>query len=730
MVEALECRRHLNASEGGLIASGGAREGNNGPAVVAAARRSASLAAVGSGLTIADRRELAGRFGGELSASLTKTLKHSGPEAFDATLLKYMVRRPGPVFFYNPKRINHVVEFIEQRIPLKIPVVVGKGDSLLAHRFQEQINSEVFGVQLEAEIDWDETPATTTNPNFLHAMNRHNFWKDLATAYRVSGEGKYVTELAAEVRSWAEQTPALKDPDSWATSGPGWWLLNAADRANNWTYAYFMVLGAPEWTAETNTAFLANIWEHGDFLSNVTPSSIRKNRTAVHAAGLLRLGIMFPEFSDAATWKNKGFDLTFRSMAAQFYPDGGHVEETPIYQITALNAFLENYQLAQLNGLTNWTKARRRMFLNGVEALYQMLTPKGVIPGISDTYRSANPKPFLTRAGFFLGQERYVLDGAQLEDAFLVGPDVLRSFFNPNPYQLSGRGLDYAMPDSGYYMMRDGLSSDGTSSGQVLFDAGPKGGAHGHFDLLSFELEYSYATDGVVDPGPLRYDDSAEREYFISTPAHNTISIDGKNHEAVEGLNNPKIVVDKFEHGEEFGLISAHHHAYEYLAGRPTVGRSILMTRAENDYSTVIVVDWGRSDPGKQHTFTTNFNFPTPNLQEISLGVYDSKLTGFVNVRVQSLAMPGQSGALLDSFVSNRPPPNEKTAAKRYAVSQTGTSALFVTAFTQYVPVTEDAPTVTFESRPRAGEPVQLRITRADGTYRSVAIEAPALTAL
>jgi hypothetical protein len=61
----------------------------------------------------------------------------------------------------------------------------------------------------------------------------------------------------------------------------------------------------------------------------------------------------------------------------------------------------------------------------------------------------------------------------------------------------------------------------------LLFDAGPYGGPHGHEDKLSIEL----AVLGelvIVDPGFYTYQkDDPFRNYFISSQAHSTITIDG-----------------------------------------------------------------------------------------------------------------------------------------------------------------------------------------------------------
>ena len=103
---------------------------------------------------------------------------------------------------------------------------------------------------------------------------------------------------------------------------------------------------------------------------------------------------------------------------------------------------------------------------------------------------------------------------------------------------LPNRGNTYSMPHSGYYVMRSGSDANAR---QVIFDAGPTGGSHGHFDLLNFEL-FGYGTPLISDPGLYTYDTCARRNWAISTPAHNTHQRRRpQSHAALEGVGNPGI---------------------------------------------------------------------------------------------------------------------------------------------------------------------------------------------
>ena len=694
-------------------------------------------ASVEAGLTLTrtDRRNLIGHLNAPLALSLVKTLRHSGNAAFDATLLQHMIRRDGPNYFYNGRVMARNTAFIKQFLSPRVPIQLAKADAILAHKFPEQINAATYGVQLPATIDWDSKPKTTDNPDFLHALNEQGFWRDLTIAYQFTGDRKYVRELISELASWSAQTPAIKNPDDWIASSPHWWLLDVAARAKNWLDAYFMVLGSAEWTAQANTLFLSRLFDHGDFLYRVTPSGFDKNRTALHAGGLLRLGMMFPEFADAPAWEAKGADMTFRSLGAQFRPDGSHVEQTPAYQITADNAFLETYYLGELNEKAYWTRNRRLFFVKTIDALFHMLSPHGDLPGLSDTYRSTNARPFLTRCGLVLEETRWHISGATLEDVLFLG--TRRVDVRDYGY-VSDRESSFSLPDAGYYMMRGTDSRGGVvystgSYSQLIVDAGPKGGAHGHFDLLNFEYWENIDAPIIPDPGPYRYDGSADRAYAISTPAHNTISIDGLSHEAVENAHSPEVVVDEFQSTASEARFTAHHHAYEYLPGKPTVGRTLLLDRTNGIWNIVLAVDWGRSDVS--HRFTTSFNLAGngSNVTEVSPGSVDAFFTKGERIRIQSLTVPGQRVTLNDTFVSSTPPPRAKDPATRVDVSQSGTSVVFVTLISEYITIGGHPfppATAAFETAPVPGQAVHVRLTYPDGTGRSLTFVPPDLTPL
>src|SRR3954468_11047293 len=90
-----------------------------------------ATAAPTPGVTRADRQALIKQFSGTLAASLRKTLRHSGDAAFDASLLKYMARRAGPMYFYNGRQLPRYAEYINRVLPQALPNALEKADAIL-----------------------------------------------------------------------------------------------------------------------------------------------------------------------------------------------------------------------------------------------------------------------------------------------------------------------------------------------------------------------------------------------------------------------------------------------------------------------------------------------------------------------------------------------------------------------------------------------------------------------
>lgn len=650
-------------------------------------------------------------------SALTAAVSRGESDEFDSVLLQYMRARNAGAFFFKPADVPRYLDYL--RSTIGTDDIVERAEVLMANRFPEQDGASEYIVQVPDDIDWQCT-TYSANPETVHTLNRHRHWVYLAMAYRMTNDARFAQKVIDQLRDWSAQNPPLADPESWRKTLPRWWLMDAAVRADTWVWTYSLLLDTDCWTPSINTLFLYKICQHGEFLSVVTPQDLRTNHALVHGQGLLTLAKFFPEFIDAPKWDARGHDIFFRSMDAQIFDDGCNGEQSPNYAVVTVTRLLEMLWLDRQSG-SDWPAERIEKLTRAVESYYQLLSPDGNQPALSDSYRS-NASTIFTEANLVLQTDRWPAARPRNRDLWIFGPEniakYLRSPRNPIPGPRAGA---FAMPASGNYVMRSG--SDPLAR-QIIFDAGPKGGLHGHFDLLSFEL-FGFGRVLVADPGLLRYDTSEDRQWIRSTPAHNTISIDGADHGPLEGAANPGIVVDQWDVADDHVQITAHHFGYGNLPGRPVVARSIWYDLDR----TMLIVDWGEGV--ESHDYTTSFTIPASTVDsDPSAGWIRSTNETGGNVVIRSLLRPDQIGRVEERFTSSRPPPGEKDAATRFVVSQSGKFVVFATLVVAYEGSRQPLVSARrINADPKPGEPVVIRLTR-EGIERDITFTPPTLQRL
>lgn len=647
-----------------------------------------------------------------LDASTRSTLQtklNTSVGQFDTYLLSLMRSRTTPDWFFDDSQVAGHAGYIGTNLSYA-DVVTHADDIVEFHKFPEQSSASTYTVDLPTSINWSDT-SPSTNPEYVHTLNRHGFWVELAQASVITGNAKYMNELLYELADWSSEYPVATVPASWSASDQDGWQFDSAQRIESWGWTYFMALGDAQWTAAANSLMLYKFAQHADYLNSAAAATtdFASNRTLSLAKSLLMLGQVFPELDNASSWESAGRSLLFKCMDAQLFSDGSHVEQSPTYTNGVVEDILEAKWLDDINGdLSQWSGARVSQIDDAVESYRQMLSPDGTRPAIGDTYRNTSLTLFL-KANLIEGTSQWPAAKPRLRDVWLFGPAAVNPFLgNPVYPSLGNRGDTYALTDSGNYIMRSGNSS---TDRQIIFDAGSKGGPHGHFDLLNFEL-FGGGRPLISDPGAFKYDSSADRAYVISTRAHNTININGANTGALEGLNNPGIDVSQWTVTGSSAQVTASHRGYQYLAGRPVVSRSMWYDLD----GTILIVDWGEG--GASHQYQQSFNLQTEGNTANVTGVqpdgsFRTKYASGGNVKIAPVSRPGQTvarGGL--TFVSNLASGDYKDDAYRFTVTQSGSFVCFVTLITAYDGTTAPNTTATLLNTPVAGGTVQVQLTK------------------
>ena len=378
-------------------------------------------------------------------------------------------------------------------------------------------------------------------------VNRMQFMLHIAWHYKNSGDKKYLDLFCYHLTSWKNENPYMV--------GVNWYSnIEVNLRLICW-YFCWQVLGVDslrkvdfELDKFVSDVWLPLIYEHAEYSYN-HPSlcSSANNHLISEYAGLFvaACGWNIPHRHARLKYAWAGLE---REILLQNTAEGVNREEAAEYiqfiddffliaAVVGKNSgvpFSESYN-ERLHAMANYmnvmldSKCNYPMYGDGDDGF--VLRPdagghfnnfKSLLASFAVYFDDAS----LKRADALWDEKNELLFGAVGREKFVSMPAVAVGF------SMDGNRF---YPESGHYIFKrvKGVAVSGFRETYLHFDAAPLGylsiAAHGHADALSFILH----VDGcpiVVDPGTFTYHTHKDlRNYFVSTLAHNTVCVNGKN---------------------------------------------------------------------------------------------------------------------------------------------------------------------------------------------------------
>jgi hypothetical protein len=377
------------------------------------------------------------------------------------------------------------------------------GDRALRHEFMSIGYPHTFGPVIDWHFDKTAEPGSKYAPNneWTWQLNRHAEWLGLSRAYRDTGDEKYAREFVAEMTAWAAACPMPPDAANGARSA--WRTIETGIRgAQVWPELWYRFVPSPAMTDEALITFLKAYIDHARHLMAFHTTG---NWLAMEGNGLFHVGVLFPEFKDAGAWRETGGGWIYKELDNQVCPDGVQIELSSGYHHVSQSNFLAVYKIAKLNNVP-----LPGDFLKHLEKMYDFdvygAMPDRNLPGVQDGGYYAVRRPLEEAAGLFPERKDflwYATNGKQ----------------GVPPAETS-----HAFPYAGYYVMRSSWDPDAR---WLWFDGGPFGYGHQHEDKLEI-IVTAYGKRFLVDPGNYTYERSKWRSYFIDSPSHNVVMVDGQ----------------------------------------------------------------------------------------------------------------------------------------------------------------------------------------------------------
>jgi len=439
-------------------------------------------------------------------------------------------------------------------------------------------------------------------------VNRMQFMLHIAMLYKNSGNGKYLDLFRYHLTSWKNENPYMV--------GVNWYSnIEVNLRLICW-YFCWQVLDVDGVCADiakepTFKEFVRDVWrpliyEHAEYSYN-HPSlcSSANNHLISEYAGLFvaACGWDIPNRKARLEYAKAGLE---REILTQNTAEGVNREEAAEYiqfiddffliaAVVGRRAgveFSETYN-KRLHSMADYMNAmldcncNYPMYGDGDDGF--VLRPdsgghfnnfKSLLTSFAVYFDDASFK----RAGVMWDEKNELLFGYEGRKKFLMLPTVNTGFLTDG---------NRFFPESGHFIFRraEGIAGSGFCETYLHFDAAPLGflsiAAHAHADALSFILH----VDGfpvVVDPGTFTYHTQKDlRAYFVSTIAHNTVCVNGKNQANQAGptmwLNHYKAKVVSCD--EKSGEVVATHNGY--ASDGVSHLRKIQFNRDKNEFMIV-----------------------------------------------------------------------------------------------------------------------------------------------
>jgi hypothetical protein len=532
-------------------------------------------------------------------------------------IINYFRLRSEPVYLFSEKEVD---EFYDKEILTEADAVC---------------EGWILGHHFTGGIDWkyNATENTTRDGEWLWSLSRHQWWIVLGRAYRQTKDEKYAREAINQLKSfrkaWPMEPYLHTETANMIFPGDAWRSIEAAIRIYTiWIPFYYYFRDSLSWDAAGWISYLNGIHDHATYIqAHLTRYTRCPNWMAMESSSLFQLGILFPEFEESAQWQADGWQNICQESCYQFDQNGVHSERTPVYHLVSLIAVYQAWELARLNSIVVppylLTTVER-----GTNYLLGLIKPDLSLPMIGDADR-------ITLRG--RRADTSVFEGMNLttdpHDLNEIRAHFRKAAAHCNRTDFSyfasageigdpPKKLDYVLPEAGFLAARSGWKA--TDSYMLLTGVQLERGsncAHSHRDAGHVEYIF-HGEDVLIDTGRYLYGNCSQLDwwqYFASTPAHNTIGVDGFPMGHIPGqsgsntgcstIRNIRTLIHQNISTPAFFAADLSHNGYSFLPQPVFHRRRVVFFRTTG----VLLIEDRLTGAGK-HDIDLYFNFAPGNL--------------------------------------------------------------------------------------------------------------------
>ncbi|MCK4305642.1 MAG: heparinase II/III family protein, partial [Candidatus Eisenbacteria sp.] len=326
-----------------------------------------------------------------------------------------------------------------------------------------------------------------------------------ALAYGITGDRRYAE------KTWEAQKALIEHFARYQVfrAASNWYSIwDASYEVYTSTYVYDMIADAGVMTQKEKGELIEFIRRLGYSVDYcVKHSAMIGNHQFMWTGNFGCLVSYFPEFPEHERWA-RDVEARMAALYADILRDGGQVERSPGHHVFGLS-FLCRYVNTRRHVTGEDHFARKydgRSLEMAVDWMAKIATPLGEIPAINDSKR-----PKLSSHTFVLDVVNRFNKGEYLVAGKIETENLpLEHLISESVVPAEPEYASVLLPDTGWAIMRDSWSKD---SRYLLFDYGPHGAWHGHYDKMNIVM-YADGVGWVLDAG-------ASPHYCVYIKEHN-----------------------------------------------------------------------------------------------------------------------------------------------------------------------------------------------------------------
>lgn len=380
---------------------------------------------------------------------------------------------------------------------------------------------------------WDERLATLHGRSFLFEMNSCCFISILCDVYKVQYERKYLVKAIEIILKWNSlKKENEKGEFTWHDHATALRLLAICECFETWRMH--------DWDEAIVNKFVSLAEEHCSKLADPKFYMENHNHGLDQDIALFSASIVFDVLKQSEEWKKLAIKRMNKQIKFLFQSDGSYNEHAPHYSVLFCSRLLDFNSFIEKLGI-KYNKIIEEILYKNIEFLANICNTEGILPNISDSEYVHLKKYLLSR-----------INNCNRE-------------FRDKLLEVMERKKDDKIYCEGDYAVINNREKN-----QLIIYSSFKSRVHKHHDDLSIIL-YAHGQPLLIDAGKYNYNyKDLERQYVISTLAHNTIRVDGKDTDLAR-LNIGKSGLTHYLFNDEIKVIKGAHCLYDKVVCERTL---------------------------------------------------------------------------------------------------------------------------------------------------------------